>query len=103
MDHRELLKKYIEHVSEYEGVSFLADHTRSSYDGMPVFTDEEWDELKKIESEIEVYVPPVRPMRRIWVGCIYHDDTIPSAYRTEEQARDQAEKNEHLIYYILEE
>lgn len=51
MDHRALLIKYINHVGEYEGSTFLSDHSRSAYPDMPVFTDEEWAELQRLQSE----------------------------------------------------
>jgi len=50
IDHRNLLKKYIEHVGVEEGSTFL--HVReSSLPECVEFTDEEWDELKKLEYE----------------------------------------------------
>lgn len=45
--HRDLLKKYIQHVGECEGVDFLADHYRP----MDLFTDEEWAALKAVNKE----------------------------------------------------
>ena len=46
MDYRELLKKYINHVGECEGITFLR------YGEKPDFiTDEEWAELQKIAKE----------------------------------------------------
>ena len=47
IEHRELLKKYIEHVREYEGVDFLG----LGYEEPETFTAEEWAELKTISEE----------------------------------------------------
>ena len=54
MDYKKLLKKYIDLVVENEGVSFIDDDTRinAAYDNRVVFTDEEWDELIKIDTEV---------------------------------------------------
>jgi hypothetical protein len=46
MDYRELLKKYINHVGEEEGTTFL------SWDGDDRFTEAEWDELQALEAEV---------------------------------------------------
>lgn len=52
MDYRQLLKKYIEHVAEREGTTFLSDWERpASYSESPGFTDEEWAKLKQLEDE----------------------------------------------------
>lgn len=59
MDYRQLLKKYIDHVGEYEGSTFLQDYMRSNYPDMPDFTDEEWAELKKLEDEPLDFEPPM--------------------------------------------
>lgn len=48
MDYRELLIKYIDHVGNEEGITFIprtADHCG--------FTDEEVEELKKLEDELD--------------------------------------------------
>lgn len=45
MDYRELLKKYIDHVGESEGVTFL------SHDDLNRFTSEEWAELRLLDVE----------------------------------------------------
>ena len=47
MDYRELLKKYMDHVADCEGVFFLSNSDRVK------FTDEEWKELEKIIDELE--------------------------------------------------
>ena len=47
VDHRELLKKYIEHVTCCEGTDFLLPRSGSSYG----FTEEEWSELIKLSDE----------------------------------------------------
>ena len=49
MNYRELLKKYIEHVAECEGITFLRDQDR--YDSLDVISDDEWAELQTIDSE----------------------------------------------------
>jgi len=47
VNYRELLKKYIGHVAGCEGVSFIG----SRY--MPnEFTDEEWEELQRLDEEL---------------------------------------------------
>lgn len=47
INHAELLRKYIEHVGEAEGVTFLHNE-RHAYPGFPIFTDAEWAELQRI-------------------------------------------------------
>ena len=47
IDYRELLKKYIQHVGNTEGITFLADRYWNSND----FTREEWLELNRLNSE----------------------------------------------------
>jgi len=49
MNYRELLKKYMDHVGECEGVTFVT-HLNDAI--TVVFTDEEVAELKKINAEI---------------------------------------------------
>jgi len=58
MDHRLLLKKYIEHVNRKEGSYFL-NYRPDDFDASlfepweePNFTDEEWAELEAILAEI---------------------------------------------------
>lgn len=46
VDHRALLKKYIEHVGDVEGSIFLGEQYRKS------FTDEEYAELMTLVTEI---------------------------------------------------
>ena len=48
INHKELLKKYIEHVLTCEGYSFISDI--QSYEG---FSDEEIKELELLELEIK--------------------------------------------------
>ena len=50
-----LIKKYADHVASCEGVSFLEDRYSGSCGGADdaVFTDEEWDELRRIAGEEE--------------------------------------------------
>jgi hypothetical protein len=50
MDYRELLKKYINHVGDCEGTTFLGDHDRGDARDFE-FTDEEWTELQKLDKE----------------------------------------------------
>lgn len=51
IDHRVLLKKYIDMVSEAEGTSFIGGPAViSPHD--PLFTQEEWDELVKCNKEV---------------------------------------------------
>lgn len=45
MDYRDLLLKYINHVGEEEGTTFL------SWDRHDHFTEEEWDELQRLDVE----------------------------------------------------
>ena len=49
MDAIELLRKYIEHVGNCEGICFLRDCDRT--DG---FTDDEWAELQRVANEVRV-------------------------------------------------
>ena len=48
MEDREVLKKYIRHVYDREGVDFLEDEYES------VFSQEEWEILKSAQSEVIV-------------------------------------------------
>lgn len=52
MDYRELLMKYIEHVGEEEGITFI---NRQPREGL--FSDEEWAELERLELESDKYRP----------------------------------------------
>jgi len=47
MDYRDLLKKYIKHVGEIEGVDYLGE-----YDKLDIFTDDEWSEVRKLSDEV---------------------------------------------------
>ena len=49
VDHKQLLSKYIKHVVECEGVSFLRGIDRSGCGNEVVFTDEEWEELVRLD------------------------------------------------------
>lgn len=49
MDHRQLLKKYITYVGDEEGTTFLG--VRGGMLSEVEFTEEEWQELKKLEDE----------------------------------------------------
>ena len=48
MDYRTLLKKYIKHVGEIEGVTYSGEHDYCS----KFFTEEEWAELRKLDTEV---------------------------------------------------
>jgi hypothetical protein len=48
IDYRKLLLKYILHVGEEEGITFLGEHR---IDGAPYFSDAEREELKKLDDE----------------------------------------------------
>jgi hypothetical protein len=51
MDHRQLLRKYIEHVAANEGTAFLSEMYR-----FPVrFTDEEWAELVALDTQADTW------------------------------------------------
>ncbi len=54
MDYRDLLMRYICHVGECEGISFIFDSERT-----PWFSDEQWEELKRLDVESKA-IPPVR-------------------------------------------
>jgi hypothetical protein len=59
IDHRDLLKRYIDHVGQCEGVTYLSDHALGIGDhsmwgdkGPPVkFTSEEVAELRRLSAE----------------------------------------------------
>ena len=46
MDYKELLIKYINHVADNEGVTFIKEHWKN--DG---FTDEQWAELVALDEQ----------------------------------------------------
>jgi hypothetical protein len=46
MNYRYLLKQYIKHVGEREGVSFIGPYEKSNF-----FSDSEWEEMVKIDKE----------------------------------------------------
>lgn len=47
VDYRALLAKYIEHVSDLEGVDFLRKMDRTGFSA-DRFTDDEWAELRRL-------------------------------------------------------
>lgn len=49
MDYRILLKKYIEHVCDHEGTSYITDIHKAR---LGVFTDAEWAELERLRDEV---------------------------------------------------
>lgn len=48
MNHKELLLKYISHVAQNEGVTFIKNHFRND----DLFTESEWAELVKLDEEV---------------------------------------------------
>lgn len=60
MDYRELLKKYLSHVAEEEGTTFLtSEPVRRVSDNyrlcsLPDFSEAEWAELQKLDLEVQV-------------------------------------------------
>jgi len=57
LDYMDLLRKYIRHITEQEGIAFLRDYNdrnesnpRLTEDVWTVFTDEEWAELQRLEA-----------------------------------------------------
>ena len=53
---RILLKKYIKHIMDYEGMDFLDDHCRytaSSEHEISSFTDREWGRLRALRDVID--------------------------------------------------
>lgn len=48
VNHRDLLKKYINHVGECEGITFLSEGRRTA--GL---TDEEWEALQLLDIEAD--------------------------------------------------
>jgi hypothetical protein len=51
MDWRKLLRKYIQHVTDNEGISFLEDGSRRRNRDCIELSDEEWTALRELESE----------------------------------------------------
>ncbi len=49
MDYRALLKKYIQHVHNEEGTSFIWEDWRR---GRDLFSDDEWAELTRLDTEV---------------------------------------------------
>lgn len=52
LDHRALLKKYLQHVGDCEGVFFLRTRPNKNWPGGERFNDAEWEELQAIADEI---------------------------------------------------
>jgi len=48
-DYKSLLMKYINHVADNEGVTFIKDTWRNEY----VFSEDEWNELVKLDEEAQ--------------------------------------------------
>jgi hypothetical protein len=51
IDYKHLLKKYMQHIIDEEGVSYIRNYFRNT----EIFTEEEWQTLKQIEEEEEIY------------------------------------------------
>lgn len=51
LDYRKLLWKYMNHVGDYEGSTFLTNRPATIASISEHFTDDEWAELKVIEDE----------------------------------------------------
>lgn len=52
LDYRDLLIRYILHVAESEGTTFLSEHRRPAASGEVQFSDEQWAELGKLADEL---------------------------------------------------
>jgi len=46
-----LLKKYIRHIGDNEGIDYLENSCRTHYRGDQEFTDEEWRQLRALSKE----------------------------------------------------
>ncbi len=56
IDYRELLKKYMRHIKEEEGITFLNSLNtgpNNSWSDDVLFTPQEVEELRKVEKEID--------------------------------------------------
>lgn len=53
MDYRRLLKEYMRHVKEWEGKTFVDTNDSHCPHLTSVLTLKEWDELERVEREIE--------------------------------------------------
>lgn len=53
IDYEELLKKYMDHVGQCEGTTFIEGYRNGSGYGESdiVFTDEEWEELERLDRD----------------------------------------------------
>lgn len=49
MNHQLLLEKYIEHVWDHEGTSYITDIHKARPE---IFTDAEWSELEKLRDAV---------------------------------------------------
>lgn len=47
MNYRYLLKQYIKHVGEIEGVSYIDQYSKSDF-----FSDSEWNEMLELDKEV---------------------------------------------------
>lgn len=48
-DYLDLLRKYMAHVADIEGVTFVSGFVHS----MGAFTTEEWEELRRLDKELD--------------------------------------------------
>lgn len=46
-----LLKKYIRHIVDHEGIDYLENHHRTIYSGHEEFTDQQWRQLQALCKE----------------------------------------------------
>ncbi len=53
MDYRDLLKKYMKHVGECEGIDYVGEYDRHATN---IFSDEEWAELRNISDEVYIEI-----------------------------------------------
>lgn len=51
VDYEDLLKRYIKHVGECEGTTYLQDWHRDFMSARELFSNEAWGELQRIDQE----------------------------------------------------
>ncbi len=47
----ELLKKYIRHIGDHEGIDYTDDALRTKYSGDEIFSDHQWRKLRALAKE----------------------------------------------------
>lgn len=52
IDHKALLKKYIQYISDVEGSDYIEPHDNRMFSDAK-FSDEEWNELKRISEALQ--------------------------------------------------